>query len=128
LHPDHNPLSNITVHRRRNALSLFQSFAEAAVASGAAPKGIEQAFAAHVEISPSMWSQIKSSRPIGDKLARQIEQHGGKPAGWLDEEREAAGLTPAEQQFLALALKAWRATNSDGRKALRAHLKQVAQP
>ncbi len=119
-------MSNITVHRRRNALSLFQSFAEAAVASGAAPKGIEQAFAAHVEISPSMWSQIKSARPIGDKLARQIEQHTGKPAGWLDEEREAAGLAPAEQQFLALALKAWRATNSEGRKALRAHLKTIA--
>lgn len=116
-----------TVHRRRNALALFQSFAEAAVAAGAAPKGIEQAFAAHLEISPSMWSQIKSARPIGDKLARQIEQHCGKAAGWLDEEREAAGLTPPEQQFLALALKAWRATNSDGRKALRAQLKSIAQ-
>ena len=126
MHPDHSPLNSPTVHRRRNALSLFQSFAEAAVASGAAPKGIEQAFAAHVEISPSMWSQIKSARPIGDKLARQIEQHCGKSAGWLDEEREAAGLTPAEQQFLALALKAWRATNSEGRKALRAQLKQLA--
>ena len=72
-----------------------------------------------------MWSQIKSSRPVGDKLARQIDQHCRKPAGWLDEEREAAGLTQAEQQFLDLALKAWRATNSDGRKTLRAHLKQI---
>ena len=116
-----------TVSRRRNALSLFQAFAEAAVASGAAPKGIEQAFAAHVEISPSMWSQIKSARPIGDKLARQIEQHCAKPAGWLDEQRAAAGLTPGEQQFLALALQAWRATNGDGRKALRAQMKQLAQ-
>ena len=120
-------MSDSTVFRRRNALSLFQAFAEAAVASGAAPKGIEQAFAAHVEISPSMWSQIKSSRPIGDKLARQIERHCGKPAGWLDEEREPEGLSPAEQQFLALALKAWRATNADGRKALRAQLKTIAQ-
>jgi hypothetical protein len=116
-----------TVLRRRNVLSLFQAFAESAVATGVAPKGLEQAFAAHVEISPSMWSQIKSSRPIGDKLARQIEQHAGKPAGWLDEEREAAGLTPGEQQFLALALQAWRATNSDGRKALKAQMKQVAR-
>ena len=107
-------------------LALFQAYAEGAVATGTAPKGLEQAFAAHVEISPSMWSQIKSSRPIGDKLARQIEQHCGKALGWLDEEREAAGLTPTEQQFLALALKAWRATNSDGRKALRAQLRQLA--
>jgi hypothetical protein len=120
------PVSNITITRRRNALALFKAYAEAAVTGGAAPKGLEQAFAATLQISPSMWSQIKSSRPIGDKLARQIEQHCGKAAGWLDEEREAAGLTQAEQQFLGLALKAWRATNSEGRKALRAHLEQMA--
>jgi hypothetical protein len=119
------PVTDPIVLRRRNVLSLFQAFAESAVATGIAPKGLEQAFAAHVEISPSMWSQIKSSRPIGDKLARQVEQHCGKPAGWLDEEREAAGLTSGEQQFLALALQAWRATNSDGRKALRASLKAI---
>jgi len=118
------PVSNITLERRRNALNLFQTFAEAAMATGAPPKGLEQAFAAKLEISPSMWSQVKSARPIGDKLARQIEQHCGKPAGWLDEEREPVGLTPTEQQFLALALKAWRSTNSDGRKQLRQLLKE----
>ena len=116
-----------TVSRRRNVLALFQAYAESAVATGTAPKGLEQAFAAHVEISPSMWSQVKSARPIGDKLARQIERHCAKPAGWLDEEREAAGLTPGEQQFLALALRAWRATNAGGRKALKAQMKQLAQ-
>jgi hypothetical protein len=118
-------VSNITVNRRRNALALFQHFAEAAVAGGAAPKGLEQAFAARIEVSPSMWSQVKSSRPIGDRLARQIEQHCGKPSGWLDEEREPEGLSAAEQQFLALALKAWRGTNSDGRKKLREQLRGV---
>ena len=87
---------------------------------------LEQTFAATLQISPSMWSQIKSSRPIGDKLARQIEQHHGKPAGWLDEVRESDSVAPAEQAFLDLALKAWRATNSAGRKALREHLKLVA--
>ena len=120
-------MTDPTVSRRRNVLSLFQAHAESALAAGAAPKGLEQAFAAHVEISPSMWSQIKSSRPIGDKLARQIEQHCGKPAGWLDEEREAAGLSPGEQQFLALALRAFRKVDSDGRKALKAQMKQLAQ-
>ena len=119
-------MTDPTVTRRRNVLALFQAYAESAVAAGTAPKGLEQAFASHVEISPSMWSQIKSSRPIGDKLARQIEQHCGKPAGWLDQEREAAGLTRGEQQFLALALQAWRATNADGRKALKAQMKQLA--
>jgi len=117
---------NITVNRRRSVLALFQAYAEEAIGKGAPPKGLEQSFASRLEISPSMWSQIKSSRPIGDKLARQIEQHSNKPVGWLDEERPAEGLSSAEQQFLALALKAWRATNSEGRKALKAQMKALA--
>lgn len=118
-------MSNITVTRRQNALALFKAHAEKALAAGAAPKGLEQAFAATLEISASMWSQVKSSRPIGDKLARQIERHSGKPVGWLDEARVVEGPSAAEQQFLELALKAWRSTNVAGRKALRDHLKQV---
>jgi hypothetical protein len=120
------PVANTTLTRRQNVLALFQSYAEKALAAGNAPKGLEQAFAATLQISPSMWSQIKSSRPIGDKLARQIEQHHGKPAGWLDEARESDSVAPAEKAFLDLALKAWRATNSAGRKALREQMKQVA--
>ena len=116
------PVANITVTRRQNALALFQAYAEKALAAGAAPKGLEQAFAATLQISPSMWSQIKASRPIGDKLARQIEQHHAKPARWLDEVHNDAAQTPAERAFLDLALSAWRSTNSAGRKALRAHL------
>ncbi|HJV61244.1 MAG TPA: hypothetical protein VJ743_09895 [Albitalea sp.] len=119
-------MSNTTTIRRQNALALFQAYAEKALACGAAPKGLEQAFAATLQISPSMWSQIKSSRPIGDKLARQIEQHCGRPAGWLDEERASEAVSQGEQQFLSLALRAWRATNSAGRKALRAHLREIA--
>jgi hypothetical protein len=119
--------TNITLIRRANVLALFKAYAEAAVAGGAPPKGLEQAFATRLEISPSMWSQIKSARPVGDKLARQIEQHAAKPAGWLDEPHaDEAGLSQAEQQFLALALRAFRASTSDGRKALKAQLKQVA--
>ena len=119
-------VSNITLQRRRNALTLFQSYAEAALAAGAAPKGLEQSFAASLEISPSMWSQIKSSRPIGDKLARQIEAACGYATGWLDEAREVSGPTAAELQFLALASKAWRATNADGRKRMKLLLKEIA--
>ncbi|MCE4557444.1 hypothetical protein [Pelomonas cellulosilytica] len=110
--------------RRLNALALFQSFAEERITAGDPPKGLEAAWAARIGVSGATWSMAKSgSRPIGDKLARQIEHHSGKEAGWLDEEREPAGLTPAEQQFLALALKAYRGTNSDGRKQLRQWLK-----
>ena len=111
-------MSALPLLRRQNALALFHAFAEQALANGQAPKGLEQAFAASVQISPSLWSQIKSSRPIGDKLARQIEVHARQVPGWLDEPHEAAAPSPAEKAFLALALQAWRATNSAGRKAL----------
>ena len=118
-------MSNTTITRRQNALALFQAYAEKALAAGASPKGLEQAFAATLEISPSMWSQIKSSRPIGDKLARQIERHAAKPIGWLDEARESDVVTSAEKRFLALALKAWRTTNVAGRRALQEQVKQT---
>ncbi|MBV8211164.1 MAG: hypothetical protein JO133_14005 [Burkholderiaceae bacterium] len=120
-------MSNRTIARRRNALVLFHTFAERALAVGAAPKGLEQAFAASLQISPSMWSQIKSARPIGDKLARQFEALSGKPKGWMDENREAAALMPAEKAFLELALRAWRATNSAGRKKLHTDLVRVVE-
>ena len=119
---------NSTVTRRLNALAIFQAYAEQALAAGASPKGLEQAFAATLEISPSMWSQIKSSRPIGDKLARQIEHHHGKGSGWLDEAREDTSPTTAEKALMALALAAWRSTNSAGRKALRTHLESIVDP
>jgi len=119
-------VANTTITRRQNAVALFQAYAEKALAAGAPPKGLEQMFAATLQISPSMWSQIKSSRPIGDKLARQIEQHHGKPAGWLDEARESDVVAPSERAFLDLALKAWRATNRVGRKALREQMRLAA--
>lgn len=125
LHPD---VSNLTITRRRNALTLFQAYAERELASGTPPRGLEQAFAARLQVSPSMWSQIKSSRPIGDKLARQIEAHCAKPEGWLDHEQDAAVLSEAEKAFLDSALRAWRATNSAGRKELRARLKSALPP
>jgi len=128
LHRSHIVVPNITVTRRHNALALFQEFAERALAAGAAPKGLEQAFAAQLQISPSMWSQVKSSRPIGDKLARQFEARCGQPAGWLDDERISTAPTPAEAAFMALALAAYRATSSAGRKALREQLKSLVAP
>jgi hypothetical protein len=116
-------VANTAITRRQNALALFQAYAEKALASGTPPKGLEQAFAAKLQISPSMWSQIKSSRPIGDKLARQIETACAQPVGWLDETRKDTAPSAAEAAFLELALTAWRSTNSAGRKALREHLK-----
>jgi len=115
-------LANTTVARRQNALALFQAFAENALAGGSPPKGLEQAFAASLQISPSLWSQVKAGRPIGDKLARQIEQLAGRPRGWLDEARDPGLPSPAEKAFMALALAAWRASSRAERKALREQL------
>lgn len=121
-------MSSISTFRRLNAIALFQTFAEERIAAGDPPKGLESTWAAKIEVSSATWSMAKSgARPIGDKLARQIEQHCGKEPGWLDAEREPAGLTPGEQQFLALALKTFRETNSDGRKRLKHWLKTFNQ-
>ncbi len=118
-------MANITVVRRNNAVTLFQQFAEQQMRIGVAPKGLEQAFARQLQVSPSMWSQIKSSRPIGDKLARQIEAACGRDGGWLDVERASQGLSAGEQQFLALALKVWRGVDAETRKKLRQQLKEL---
>lgn len=91
---------------------------------GDQPKGLEAAFAEKLGVGGATWSMAKSgARPIGDKLARQIEQNAGLEPGWLDVEREPTGMTPGEQQFLAMALKAYRATNSAGRKELKLLMK-----
>ena len=120
---------NVTITRRRNMLALYQDYARAQLARGESAKGLEQAFAATLEISPSTWSQIKSSRPIGDRLARQIEQHAGKATGWLDEthdERQAP--EPAEERFVELARRAWRQANAKGKRELAHALKQSLNP
>ncbi len=120
---------NPTVTRRHNAVALFQEFMARAVASGTPPKGLEQSFAAQVQISPSLWSQIKSARPIGDKLARQLEHHCGKPLGWLDDTHDSAPLPDAaEERFIAAARQTWRAQNAKGKRALAKLVKDFKAP
>lgn len=109
----------LTVIRRRNALLLHRRFLEQAIAAGLPAKGLDQAFAKKLEISPSMWSQIKSSRPIGDILARQIERHCDVDTGWLDRDDLVADAPdPAEERFVAAARQAWRAANAKGKREL----------
>lgn len=112
-------MGNITLIRRDNLAALLQQFVQQRVAQGAAPKGLEQEFAAQLQVSPSMLSQIKSSRPVGDKLARQIEALCGQPAGWLDEERAApAEPDGAQQRFLEAASELWRSSNAREKREL----------
>lgn len=111
-------MPNLTVTRRHNALALYQEYAAQQIAAGEPAKGMEQAFAAQLEISPSMWSQIKSSRPISDKLARQIESHLQRPAGWLDEPHGPQQPDAAEERFVELARAAWRSSNAQAKREL----------
>lgn len=114
-----NTTGNITVIRRQRLQELLGAFVQAQVAQGLPPKGLEQAFAAQIQVSPSLLSQIKKSRPISDKLARQIEVACGAQAGWLDTESpEPAGPSPAEEAFVALARERWRQANAKEKRAL----------
>lgn len=122
-------MPHTTITRRRNALLLHRRFLEEAIAAGLPAKGLDQAFAKKLEISPSMWSQIKSARPIGDTLARQIERHCGVDAGWLDREDLAADTPdPAEERFIAAARQAWRAANAKGKRELSRWLRDALAP
>lgn len=113
--------------RKVNLLSLFRTYAEGRIAAGALPRGLDSEFAEKLQISRSMWSQLKGSRTPGDKLARQIEHACGQPPGWLDEDHSGptAPPTEAEAAFLALALEAYRSTTAEGRRTLRQLIHEV---
>lgn len=121
-------MTSITTTRRHNALLLHKRFLAQSVAAGLPAKGLDQAFAQQLQISPSMWSQIKSARPIGDTLARQIEALCGEAAGWLDATHEAPqGPDEAEERFVAIAREAWRAANAKEKRELRMLLMAAKQ-
>lgn len=105
--------------RLRNLLTLHQAFVARMVSQGIAPSGLERAFAASIEISASLWSQIKAGRTVGDTLAKQIENKAEKPLGWLDQVHEETASDPIEEKFIEACRKAWRASNKQGRVALK---------
>ncbi|WP_234265080.1 hypothetical protein [Hydrogenophaga sp. NFH-34] len=111
-----------TVTRRARLHVLLQEHVQSQVAQGVPPKGLEQAFAAVLQVSPSLLSQIKKSRPIGDKLARQIEAACHVPIGWLDQPVKDAGPSDAEEAFVELARQAWRKANASEKRELRRFL------
>lgn len=121
---EHNTTSNTTVIRRQQLLALLAEFVRAQVSHGHPPKGLEQAFAAQLQISPSLLSQVKNSRPIGDKLARQIEVGCEKSPGWLDlPGQSVVAPSAAEEAFIELAKSAWRRSNAKGKRELMRTLK-----
>lgn len=111
--------------RLRNLLALHQAFVARMVAQGVAPSGLERAFAASIEISASLWSQIKGGRTVGDALAKQIENKTGKTPGWLDEVHEETVSDPMEEKFIEACRQAWRASDKQGRMALKKAITSV---
>ena len=109
---------NTTIIRRQNALALHRRFLEHAIANGLQAKGLDKLFAEKLEISPSMWSQLKSTRPISDGMARQIESHCEVEVGWLDVARNQDEPDAAEERFVQQARQAWRRANAKGKKEL----------
>jgi len=106
--------------RRSNVLILFGEFVAEHASHGAEPLGLAAKFAEKLQISASMWSQIKKGRVISDKLARQIENRCGRPALWLDAPPSAEAMPdPGEERFVELARQAYRAQNARGKRALR---------
>lgn len=105
--------------RLRNLLALHQAFVERMVSQGVAPSGLERAFAASIEISASLWSQIKAGRTVGNALAKQIESKMGKAAGWLDQFHAETASDPMEEKFIKGCRQAWRASDRPGRAALK---------
>lgn len=109
--------------RRINVLALYEQFKTQHWAQQQTTEGSEQAFAALIGVSPQTWSMMKGARPIGDRMARQVEQRLRHADGWLDvEHQELTAATPtaskARAKFLAAAAAAWDAENSAGRREL----------
>ncbi len=113
--------------RLRNLLALHQAFVQHMVSQGVPPSGLERAFAASIEISASLWSQIKAGRSVGDALAKQIEKKSGKPMGWLDLVHGETATDPMEEKFLEACRRAWRASDKAGRSALKKFIAEVAR-
>lgn len=113
-------MPELSVIRRLNLEALRHEFQTAQIAAGAKAFGLEAAFARQLQTSPAQLSQMRKASPIGEKLARQIEHHCGKPKGWLDEDHgEAQQPTPAEEHFVSLARAAWHAANAKRKRELR---------
>jgi len=123
---------SLSTIRRNNALILFGEFVAEQAVQGVKPIGMAEMFAKKLQISASMWTQIRSEttqRNISDKLARQIEAACGRPAKWMDEPQSAEPeVDHGEARFLELARQAYRSQNARGKRALRTLVLEHIRP
>ena len=96
------------VNRRLNLLHLLREFAQERLVSTGETAGTDALFAQTIGLSASGLSQIKTHRPIGSKVARQIEAHLGLEPLWLDAARQhPTAISPQQQKFERLARRLW---------------------
>jgi hypothetical protein len=100
---------------------LIREFAQAQLAAGESAQGVERAFAERLQVSKSLLSHLKHSRPISDAMAKQFESRTSKPAGWMSEVHAdiAARPAPGEEAFIATARGAYRTASKAERQRLR---------
>lgn len=111
--------------RRNNLLLLLREFSQARIAAGEATNGTEKAFAEQLQVSKSLLSQLKTSRPISDANAMQIEARCGKRPGWMSEAQPlAAGPAPGEEALVALLRQAYRSGSREQRARMREQISQ----
>jgi hypothetical protein len=108
--------------RRDNLHALIREFVQARIAAGEPANGAERAFAECVQMSKSLLSHLKSTRPISDANARQIEMRCKKPVGWLSEVHATMEVraAPGEDAFIAIARERYRMSDKSQRARLRA--------
>lgn len=107
--------SEIEAHvtRRQNLLLLYRQFASERLSFTGDATGTDAAFAQHIQVSPSMLSQIKTHRPIGSRVARQIEAVLQLEESWLDVERDTPPVITSQQiKFEKLARQLWETGNA----------------
>jgi len=111
-----NDNCNMSEHtnRRHNLLTLYTAFVSDAQKADPAASlaGLDKAFAARIQIANSSFSSYKSgARPMGGRIARQIESLLSLERGWMD---LAHTDNPQPEQdaelhrFLKLATRAFR--------------------
>lgn len=121
----------ISVARRANILRLFSEFvaSEQAQNPGCSLSGMDRAFSLKIQVHNTYFSGMKSgARPIGDKLARQIEANTGKQKGWLDAPAESApAKSKTLQRLIDRVESAYLASDARGRRRLEAIISDFAK-
>ncbi len=116
------------VTRRQNLASLFSTFvAQAQTANPTASlSGLDKAFAARIQIANSSFSSYRTgNRPMGARIARQMEAVMGLESGWMDIEHgaDASDDDVELNRFVKLATRAYKRASPMHRQMLSDMLK-----